>query len=297
MVEAVAVVEALDVERELYAGVTIDRARGRPVAMAAAEGGVDIEELARVSPEKVAVEPIDPDAGLMPFRARKIARRLGLAGAVERQTADVIRGLADVFLATDASLVEVNPLVVTPTEKVVAADARITLDDNALFRHPELEKLRDPGQEDPRDVEAARAGLSYVGLEGDIGCLVNGAGLAMAILDILKLHGGSPANFLDVGGAATPERVAAAFEIIERDPRVKAVLVVIFGGIVRCDVVADGVISAARGMETSCPLVVRMEGTAVDEGRKLFDASGLEIETAPSLDEAARRAVELAGAR
>jgi succinyl-CoA synthetase beta subunit len=288
-------VEAVcDIARELYLGLVLDRAKARYVMMASSEGGVEIEEVAARSPEKILREPIDPALGLQPFQARKLAFGLGLPKASISKAVSFMSGLYRAFVECDSSLAEVNPLVLTRDGELLALDCKMSFDDNALFRHPELREMRDFGEEDPREVEAAKYDLSYIALDGDIGCMVNGAGLAMATMDIIKFYGGSPANFLDVGGGATTEKVTAAFKILLSDPNVRAVLVNIFGGIMRCDVVAAGIVEAARQVALSVPLVVRLEGTNVDLGKRILAESGLNIIPGDDMADAAEKAVRAA---
>ena len=256
-----------------------------------ASGGVEIEELAHKSPEKIITLHFDPVAGLPAFRARELAFSQGLAPETANQLAQIIEKLAKIFVELDATLVEINPLVIDPAGKVILLDAKISFEDNALFRHAEFAAMRDEKEEDPREIEASKFGLSYVGLDGNIGCMVNGAGLAMATMDLIKLAGGEPANFLDVGGSATTDKVTAAFKIILRDPRVKGVLVNIFGGIMKCDVIAQGIIDALKEVKMTVPLVVRLEGTNVDKGKELLKNSGIAIITATDLKDAAEKAV------
>jgi succinyl-CoA synthetase beta subunit len=286
--------EGTDIRKETYVGVVLDRSLGLPVAMACAEGGMSIEELARDRPEAILREPIDPDRGLLPFRARRLAAGLGLEGDARKRGQRFLEALARAYLATDASLAEINPLVVTGAGEVVALDAKINFDDNALFRHPDIAALRDPHEENPAEARAAKSDLSYVALDGDIGCMVNGAGLAMSTMDIIKHHGGEPANFLDVGGGATLERVTEGFRIILQDPKVKAILVNIFGGIMKCDVIAEGVVAAAKEIGLRVPLVVRLEGTNVERGRAILRESGLALASAADMTDAAARAVSAA---
>ncbi len=283
--------EGLPIERELYLGMVLDRAAGRVTVIASSEGGVEIEEVAQKSPEKILKEVVDPAVGLLPFQCRRLAYALGLHKQAGPFTA-LLSALARAFVETDCSLAEINPLVVTRDGKLIALDAKINIDNNALFRRPEIEALRDLSEEDPKEYEAARLGLSYISLDGNIGCMVNGAGLAMATMDIIKLSGGEPANFLDVGGGATKERVTEAFKIILSDKRVKGVLVNIFGGIMRCDVIAQGVVDAAREIGISLPLVVRLQGTNVDQGQKILSDSGLAITPADTIGEAAEKIVK-----
>jgi succinyl-CoA synthetase beta subunit len=291
-VRTLLVEEGLPLDREIYAAVVLDRRLETPVLMASAEGGTEIEEVAARNPAAILREPVDPWAGLAPFRARRLAYGLGVPRPLEGALAKVLEGIARVWIDHDASLVEVNPLVTTKDGRVVCLDGKMSLDDNALFRHAALAAERDVKEEDPTEVRAREAGLSYVNLDGDIGCLVNGAGLAMATMDIVKLAGGRPANFLDVGGGATAEQVTAAFRIILEDPAVKGILVNIFGGIMRCDVIAKGVVEATRAVGLDRPLVVRLEGTNVDEGRRILKESGLAITSASDMDDAAKRIVE-----
>jgi succinyl-CoA synthetase beta subunit len=290
-VKRVYIEEGCAIERELYLGMLIDRATSRITVMASTEGGMEIEEVAAHTPEKILKVPVDPATGLQPFHARKIAFGLGLAGSQVKPATQFILNAYRAFVELDASIVEINPLVVTASGDVVALDAKINFDDNALFRHPSIEALRDEAEEDPAELEAARHGLNYVTLDGNIGCMVNGAGLAMATMDIIKLYGGEPANFLDVGGGATKERVATAFRLILRDPKVEAILVNIFGGIMRCDVIAEGVVSAAREVDLRVPLVVRLEGTNVELGKQILRDSGLPILSADHLADAADKVV------
>ncbi len=284
----------VDIARELYLSLTIDRGSGRPVLLASRAGGVDIEQLAQERPDAIARVLIDPAAGLCDFQIRAVLAALELQDDLARQGRALLQDLWRLFVDVDASLVEINPLIVTPTGQLLALDAKVTLDDNALFRHPELAKLRDTRQEQPLEVQAAKVGISYVGLEGNIGCLVNGAGLAMATNDIIQLHGGRPANFLDVGGGANVEQVTAAFKIILADRRVTAILVNIFGGIMKCDVIAQGLIEAMGRLRKRVPLVVRLEGTRVEEGRQLLAQSKLKIIAATDLTDAAQKVVAAA---
>ncbi|MBM3517524.1 MAG: ADP-forming succinate--CoA ligase subunit beta [Alphaproteobacteria bacterium] len=288
--------EGVAIARELYLGLLLDRRAGRPVMMASAEGGMDIEEVAARTPQKILRAVIDPAIGMMPHHGRRLAYGLGLSGEAAGKAVRLMLGVWRTHQASDASLIEVNPLVVTTAGEVIALDAKITLDDNALFRHPEITALRDPDEEDPAERMAAENELNYIRLDGSIGCLVNGAGLAMATMDIIKLHGGEPANFLDVGGGATTERVREAFKIILADPKVRAILVNIFGGIMRCDVIAEGIVAAANEVGLRVPLVVRLEGTNVTLGRQILARSRLDIVAANELDAAAAQAVKLAGA-
>lgn len=286
--------EGCKIERELYVGMTLDRASGRLVLMASTEGGVEIEEVAAKTPEKIFRAQVDPVIGFKPFQGRKLAFALGLSGKVALKVAEFMEKLAKAFQDTDAAMAEINPLVITADGHVLALDAKMSFDDNALYRQPRIEAMRDLSEEDPKEIEAKKWGLSYIALDGNIGCLVNGAGLAMATMDTIKHFGGVPANFLDVGGGAQKDQVAAAFKIILQDPNVKAILVNIFGGIMRCDTIAEGVVAAVREVNLSVPLVVRLEGTNVEQGRKILAASGLPIETAASLAEGAQKAVAAA---
>ena len=290
-VRKVWVEEASDIARELYVSVTLDRARGMPLLMASKEGGMDIEEVAARSPEAILKEHVHPHLGLLPFQARNLAAGLGLAGDTAKAGRTLLAALVDCYLQTDASLVEINPLVVTGDGRVVALDAKLAFDDNALFRHPDVQEMRDLAEENPIEVEAGEHGLTYIKLDGSIGCMVNGAGLAMATMDIIKLSGGEPANFLDVGGGATKERVTAAFKLLLSDPKVEGVLVNIFGGIMRCDVIAEGIVAAAREVNIGVPLVVRLEGTNVDLGKQILQRSGLPITAATDLADAADKIV------
>jgi succinyl-CoA synthetase beta subunit len=295
-VSRVLVQEAADIAREVYLGMVIDRAIGLPVLMACAEGGVEIEEVAARSPEKILKTPVDPSAGLQPFQGRKLAYELGFTAEQAPKAEALMTALCRVFVDKDCSLAEINPVVVTPKGDVLALDAKMTFDDNALFRHPDIEKLRDVTEENPAELRAGRAGLSYISLTGTIGCLVNGAGLAMSTMDIIKYHGGEPANFLDVGGGANKEQVTEAFRILLADARVKAVLVNIFGGIMKCDIIAAAILAAFREVGFHVPLVVRLEGTNVEQGRKMLAESGLNITTANGLTEAAKKVVAAASA-
>ncbi|MHC5010521.1 MAG: ADP-forming succinate--CoA ligase subunit beta [Planctomycetota bacterium] len=292
VVRTLLVEEGLDIARQIYAAVVLDRRLETPVLMASAEGGVEIEEVAAKKPHAILREPVDPFAGLDGFRARRLAYRLKVPKELVRPLAAVLQGLAYIWLTSDASLVEVNPLVTTTDGRVVCLDGKMSLDDSALFRHRDLAALRDEGEEEPTELRAREAGLSYVKLDGNIGCLVNGAGLAMATMDIVKLHGGEPANFLDVGGSATAEQVTTAFRIILEDPAVKGILVNIFGGIMRCDVLANGVVEATKAVGLDRPLVVRLEGTKVEEGRRILGRSGLDITAASDMADAAAKIVE-----
>ncbi|HKY94375.1 MAG TPA: ADP-forming succinate--CoA ligase subunit beta [Kiloniellales bacterium] len=283
--------EGCDIARELYLSLLLDRQTSRVTVVASAEGGMDIEEVAEKHPEKIVKVAIDPAQGMLPYHARKVAFGLGLAGKTNGGAVRMLQQLYQAFTGLDASLVEVNPLVVTGAGEVIALDAKMNFDDNALFRHKDILELRDEDEEDPMEREAARHELSYIKLDGNIGCMVNGAGLAMATMDIIKLYGGEPANFLDVGGGATRERVTAAFKIILSDPNVEGILVNIFGGIMRCDVIAEGVVAAAKEVSLHVPLVVRLEGTNVELGKKILAESGLPIVSGDDLADAAQKVV------
>ena len=280
-----------DIDRELYLSLLVDRATARVTLMASTEGGMDIEEVAANRPEKIFRVSIDPATGLMPEHARRVAFGLGLKGGAIASATKLVTALYKAFIDLDASLVEINPLVLTKGGEVLVLDAKMNFDDNALFRQKDVLELRDEDEEDPAEVEASRHGLNYIKLDGNIGCMVNGAGLAMATMDIIKLHGGAPANFLDVGGGATKERVTAAFKIILSDANVEGILVNIFGGIMRCDVIAEGVVAAAREIGLQVPLVVRLEGTNVELGKKILRESGLAITSADDLGDAAAKIV------
>ncbi|MCB1495598.1 MAG: ADP-forming succinate--CoA ligase subunit beta [Bauldia sp.] len=287
--------EGSAIARELYLSCLVDRATGRVAFIASQEGGMNIEEVAAETPEKIVTVQVDPAAGYTGHVGRSIAYALGLEGAQIRQCDKLIASLYRAFTEKDMSLLEINPLVVTEGGDLLCLDAKINFDDNALFRHPDIDELRDPAEDDPKEVEAAENSLSYVALDGDIGCMVNGAGLAMATMDIIKLYGAEPANFLDVGGGASKERVAAAFKIITADANVKGILVNIFGGIMRCDVVAEGIIAAVKEVGLAVPLVVRLEGTNVDAGKKIIAESGLNVIPADDLDDAAQKIVAAVG--
>jgi succinyl-CoA synthetase beta subunit len=291
-VHRVYIEDGCDIARELYLGMLLDRATSRVTVMASAEGGVEIEEVAATHPEKIIRVAIDPALGLMPFHARKIAYGLKLEGNQVGSAIKFLMAMYKAFIALDASIVEINPLVVTKAGEVVALDAKMNFDDNALFRHKEIEALRDESEEDPTEREASRHELNYIKLDGSIGCMVNGAGLAMATMDIIKLYGGEPANFLDVGGGATRERVTTAFKLILSDHNVRGILVNIFGGIMRCDIIAEGVVAAAREVRLEVPLVVRLEGTNVELGKKILKDSGLPIVSAENLADAAEKVVK-----
>ena len=290
-VRKVYIEEGCRIARELYLGMTLDRDNGRVTVMASTEGGVDIEEVAARTPEKILKEAIDPLTGLLAFQARRMAYLLGLSGETVSAFVRFATGLYGAYVATDASLAEINPLVITVQGDVLALDAKMNFDDNALYRHPDIAAMRDPDEEDPKEIAAKEYDLSYIALDGDIGCMVNGAGLARATMDIIKLSGGRPANFLDVGGGADEERVTAAFKILLSDPQVKAVLVNIFGGIMKCDVIANGIVAAAKQVGLSIPLVVRLEGTNVELGKQILAQSELKIVPADDLGDAARKAV------
>lgn len=296
-VNKVLVAESADIAREIYFAVLLDRATAAPVIVASTEGGVEIEAVAAKSPEKIIREPVDPLAGLQPFQTRKLAKQLGFESSQLKSASKLFEGLYRTFVAYDCSMVEVNPLVVTKKGDVLALDAKFNFDDNAIYRHSEVAALRDIGEEDPREVEASKHGLNYIGLDGNIACLVNGAGLAMATMDIIKFYGGEPANFLDVGGGATEEQVTEAFKILIADKKVKAILVNIFGGIMKCDIIAQGIINAAKTLKLSVPLVVRLEGTNVEAGKKLIADSGLAVIAADDLADAAQKAVKAAAGK
>jgi succinyl-CoA synthetase beta subunit len=293
VVSRLLVEEGLQMARELYLSVVLDRASGKPVMMASASGGMDIEEVAASTPEKIVKVYIEPGVGLAPFEARQLGFSIGLDGRQVNNAVTLLQALYGAFTATDASLVEINPLVVTASGDLLALDAKMNFDDNALYRHPDIRELRDLGEEDPLEIEASKFSLNYIRLDGNIGCMVNGAGLAMATMDIIKLAGGEPANFLDVGGGANAEQIRNAFRILMSDKNVRAVLINIFGGILRCDVLAQGVIAAVRELGVPVPIVIRMEGTNVDEGKRLLRESGMNFTTADSMDEAAARVVRV----
>jgi succinyl-CoA synthetase beta subunit len=293
-VRQVLVEEGYDIARELYLGIVVDRAAAGPVLMVSQEGGMNIEDVAAKTPELIFHERFSPTAGLESYQARKLAAKLGLKGASVASAEKFMKGLCRVFVQSDCSLAEINPLVVTGAGDLLALDAKMTFDDNAMFRHKELAEYRDMSEEEPAEVRAATAGLSYVKLEGNIGCLVNGAGLAMSTMDLIKLHGGSPANFLDVGGGANVDQVTEAFRILLSDKNVKAVLVNIFGGIMRCTTIANAVVAAYKTVGFNVPLVVRLEGTEVDEGRKILATSGASIISAEGLTDAAKKVVAAA---
>lgn len=296
LVQRVLVEEAVEIARELYLGVVLDRGVGLPVMMASRFGGMEIEEVAAEHPEAILKEWFDPSEGLQPFQARKLGFGLGLGGETLKQFVRFVDALARAYADTDASMAEINPLLITPQGQVLALDAKMTFDDNALFRHPDIVAMRDLAEEEPLEVEASRFDLNYVKLDGSIGCMVNGAGLAMGTMDIIKHHGGAPANFLDVGGGASQERVENAFRILLSDPGVKAVLINIFGGIVRCDMIAAGVVAAARNLHVQVPIVVRLQGTNVEEGKRILAESGLALQPADTMAEAAAKVVAAAQA-
>ncbi len=292
-VRKVLVAEGIDIARELYLGIVLDRSVSKLVIMASTEGGVEIEKVAAETPEKIFKEYVEPDIGLQPFQARRLAFKLGLTGSQIKHATKFILALYKAFVSSDASLAEINPLVVTGSGEVLALDAKIGFDDNALYRHPDIAEMRDRNEEDPLEVRASEHNLNYIKLDGNVGCMVNGAGLAMATMDIIKLHGGMPANFLDVGGGANVDTVRNGFEILISDPNVKAVLVNIFGGIVRCDRVAKGIIEAAKTIDITVPMVVRLEGTNAGEAAELLQNSGMNFEVAQSLEEAAQKVVSV----
>lgn len=292
-VNKILIAAAVDIAKEYYLGITLDRAKATASIIASAEGGVEIETVAKEQPEAIIKEPLHPLLGLQSFQGLKVAKKLGFSGKQAGAVSKLLQGLAKVFVQYDCSLAEINPLVVTKDGQVLAIDAKINFDDNALFRHPEITALADESESNPLELRAGKAGLNYIKLEGTIGCLVNGAGLAMATMDVIQLNGGKPANFLDVGGAATAEKVAAAFRILCADPRVRVILINIFGGIVRCDLIAEGVLSAMKETAVAAPIVARLEGNMAAEGRKALSDSGLRITPAESLEEAAIKAVSL----
>lgn len=287
--------QGAEIRQEFYVGLVVDRGSRRVCLMASSEGGMDIEEVAARTPEKIHKIFIDPITGLSAYDADDIVRKAGFPESAAEEARTVLQGLYRTFDSTDASLVEINPLILTADDHVVALDAKMNFDDNALFRHPEIAALRDLDEEDPAEIEASQYDLSYISLDGNIGCLVNGAGLAMATMDIIKLYGGNPANFLDVGGGATTEKVTEAFKLMLRNPKLQAILVNIFGGIMKCDVIAEGVVAAAREVKLSVPLVVRLEGTNVDLGKRILAESGLPIISAGNMADAAQKAVKAAG--
>jgi succinyl-CoA synthetase beta subunit len=290
-VNRVFVEEGCKIARELYLGIVLDRAAAKPVLMVSSEGGVEIEKVAAETPDLIYKEHFDPHAGLYPFQVRKLCYHLGIKGASVASAEKFMRALCRMYVQLDCSLVEVNPLVVTESGELVALDGKISFDDNAMFRHKDLAELRDLSEEDPAEIRASNTGLSYVKLDGNIGCLVNGAGLAMSTMDIIKLHGDEPANFLDVGGGANEQQVTEAFRIILSDPNVKAILVNIFGGIAKCSTIASAIVAASKAVGFSVPLVVRLEGTEVEEGKKILRESGVKLITADDLTDAAKKVV------
>lgn len=294
IVKRILVEEALDIAKELYIGIVIDRAKEAPVVMASSEGGMEIEKVAAETPELIFKEYINPGTGFLPFQARKLAFRLGLEGNTFKQAVKFLLALYKAFESTDASLAEINPLLITSQGDVLALDAKMNFDDNALVRHPNIKEMRDLDEEDPLEAEASKFDLNYIKLDGNVGCMVNGAGLAMATMDIIMYSGGMPANFLDVGGGVSEEAVKNAFKILTSDKDVKAALINIFGGIVRCDLVANGIVKAAKELELKIPMVVRLEGTNVEQGKKILDESGLAFFSASSMKEAAEKIVPLA---
>jgi succinyl-CoA synthetase beta subunit len=294
LVQKVLIEQALDIDRELYLGITLDRGRGLPSVMVSRSGGMEIEEVAAKDPNAIVREVVDPALGMFPFQARKLAFALNLSGDSFKKGVAFMQALFKAYVESDASLAEINPLLVTKQGDVLALDAKMNFDDNALFRHPDIQSMRDLAEEDPLEVEASKFGLNYIKLDGSVGCMVNGAGLAMATMDLVKLAGGEPANFLDVGGGASEEQVKNAFRIILSDKNVKAVLINIFGGIMRCDIIAKGVVAAVREMGLAIPVVVRLEGTNVDLGKQILRESNLEITPAEGLADAAAKVVEAA---
>jgi len=282
-----------DIEKELYLSCLVDRATSKVAFIVSKMGGMDIEKVAEETPDEIATIFIEPSNGVTDINIKTIADSLGLSGSLEEQLDSLIKNLYKFFVEKDASLLEINPLIITDTKKLICLDAKVNFDDNALYRHPEIEELRDPNEEDKYELEAAKYDLAYIKLDGSIGCMVNGAGLAMASLDIIKMYGGEPANFLDVGGGASKEKVTSAFKIILSDPGVKGILVNIFGGIMRCDIIADGIVAAAKELKINVPLVVRLEGTNVEEGKEILNNSGIDIVSATDLDDAAKKIVEL----
>lgn len=293
-VKTILIEEGLPIDREFYLGITLDRVTGRNVFMASSEGGMDIEKVAEETPDLILKETIDPAVGLRGFQARKLAFGLGIPAHLVNQASSFMLKLYDAYEKTDASLVEINPFLLTKDERLIALDAKVTFDDNAMYRHKDYAELRDLAEEEPLEIEASKYDLNYIKLDGNIGCMVNGAGLAMATMDIIKLAGGEPANFLDVGGGASQERVEQAFKILLADTNVKAVLINIFGGIVRCDMVANGVVAAAKNLGVSIPIVARLEGTNVEEGRRVLAESNIGIITAQGMNDAAQKVVAAA---
>jgi succinyl-CoA synthetase beta subunit len=294
-VQRLLIEQGLPIEHEYYLGMLLDRATGRVTVMASTEGGMDIEEVAEKHPEKILRHAINPAVGWQDYQSRTLAKELGIKGKVAAELAKFLRALTHAYDELDCSLLEINPLITTKDGRVLALDAKVNFDDNAMYRHPEIEALRDPSEEDPQEIEAKKYDLSYIALEGTIGCMVNGAGLAMSTMDIIKFYGGQPANFLDVGGGATAEKVTAAFKIITSDPAVKAIFVNIFGGIMKCDTIAHGVITAVKDVGLNVPLIVRLEGTNVELGKKLLAESGLNIIAAADMADGAKKAVAAAG--
>jgi succinyl-CoA synthetase beta subunit len=294
-VSQVLVEEGCDIARELYLGIVVDRASSGPVLMVSSEGGMDIEKVAAETPEKIFKESFDPDTGLLSFQTRKLSAKLGLTGKTVRSAEKFMRAMCRTFVESDCSLVEINPLVITGAGEVIALDAKMSFDDNALFRHPDIVALRDLSEEEPAEIRADEAGLSYVKLDGNIGCLVNGAGLAMSTMDVIQLHGGEPANFLDVGGGANVEQVTEAFRILLDDKNVKAVLVNIFGGIMRCTTIASALVEAYKTLDFNVPLVVRLEGTEVEQGRQIIAEAEVDMITATDITDAAQKVVAAAG--
>jgi succinyl-CoA synthetase beta subunit len=295
-VKTLLIEEGLPIDREFYLGITLDRVTGRNTFMASSEGGMDIEQVAEDTPELILKETIDPSVGMRPFQARKLAFGLGLPAGLVNQAAKFMLSLYDAYEKMDASIVEINPFLLTTDDRLIALDAKINFDDNALYRHKSYAELRDLDEEEPLEIEASNYDLNYIKLDGNIGCMVNGAGLAMATMDIIKLHGGEPANFLDVGGGASQERVEQAFKILLADENVKAVLINIFGGIVRCDMVASGVVAAAKNLNVSIPIVARLEGTNVEAGKEILNSSGIGIIAADGMADAAEKVVAAAAA-
>jgi len=292
LVQRLYITDGVDIEKEFYLALLVDRSTGRIAVVASTEGGMDIEAVAHDTPEKIETITIDPATGLMPHHGRAVAAALGLSGDLAKQASKTLAKLYDAFIGTDASQIEINPLAVTNMDQVMVLDAKVGFDNNAEFRHPDLEQLRDLTEEDPMEIEASKYDLAYIKLDGNIGCMVNGAGLAMATMDIIKLNGAFPANFLDVGGGANKEKVTAAFKIILSDPAVEGILVNIFGGIMRCDIIAEGIVAAAREVDLKVPLVVRLEGTNVQQGKDILAQSGLAIVPANDLGDAAKKIVE-----
>jgi succinyl-CoA synthetase beta subunit len=297
VVRKVLIEEALNIDKELYLGITLDRKIGKPVVMASAQGGMEIEEVAARDPKAIHREPIDAVLGIQPFQARRVAYAIGLKGNAFKKAVDFLQKLVKAYVDTDASLAEINPLLITKEEDVLALDAKMNFDDNAMFRHPDIVEMRDLNEEDPLEVEASKFGLNYIKLDGTVGCMVNGAGLAMATMDIIKHAGGEPANFLDVGGGASAEQVKNAFRIILSDKNVKAILINIFGGIMRCDRIAEGVVQASKEIGLPVPLVVRLEGTNVELGKEILQKSGLDIIAADEMKDAAEKVVAAAKGR